>query len=681
MPQDGLQDDRSFFDQTIEKKILSSVSARQLFDRSECRQIEKKIDEIVSQGRQGLYKKQTVDRAPLRTKYFFGEGYTYGGQLKTRGPGNERLYPKGEVDPIPDWIHKLVIKPIEESGMVRKDWVNSAVVNDYLPGGCIVSHIDPPQLFDRPIITASFLSNSSLSFGCKFSFKPISVSSPLAQVPVSRGCVLSMEGFSADEVTHCIRPEDITERRAVVILRHVPHSAPRMTYRDLEELRRLEEQKNKHWQKERKPERQRSRSPQRRSRRSMSEEKRRSRKRRYSRSPKRRTEPDKKPRSYSSSRTSSNSRSCSPKISFTNRQVLLPKLQPAVPGFVQNQKVKMKNQEELSHDEKITKTVSKITENLEMDREEAAFQRRLEKLKVKISNEMESAKLRESSDKEDLKKSQTNSLDESENETPDIVGDKSRKESGENVGLKHEVNELKKELRELKEVIKGLKTEPTKCEKKEALNSDTSDKSGDEEDTKTINAVDIISREIRTTILSKTRTTTKATYLIIKAERKKKLLKSKLIELKKEKKKIAEKVNKTSYGTTFRQKVKKQKFRTNQDTSTGSDSDDVDDIDGKYLMEAIKQRLEKKIKDDYKKFGQGSKNKRRHKDKDHKSLHRKRTADRHDREGRMSRSVRKEAMDTEQGNWTEGEEKKKEERRGEQKQSLAEAVRKKIVLK
>lgn len=46
-------------------------------------------------------------------------------------------------------------------------WINSAVVNDYQPGGCIVSHIDPPHLFSRPIVTASFFSDSKLSFGCK----------------------------------------------------------------------------------------------------------------------------------------------------------------------------------------------------------------------------------------------------------------------------------------------------------------------------------------------------------------------------------------------------------------------------------------------------------------------------------------------------------------------------------
>ena len=87
--------------------------------------------------------------------------------MAERGAGHEKLYPRGEVDPIPDWLTELVIRPVEESGLVRAGWLNSAVINDYLPGGCIVSHIDPPHLFSRPIITVSFFSDSYLSFGCK----------------------------------------------------------------------------------------------------------------------------------------------------------------------------------------------------------------------------------------------------------------------------------------------------------------------------------------------------------------------------------------------------------------------------------------------------------------------------------------------------------------------------------
>lgn len=70
--------------------------------------------------------------------------------MKERGAGKEKLYPSGEVDPIPDWIFDLIVDPIVKAGILpHRTQVNSAVINDYLPGGCIVSHIDPPQIFDR----------------------------------------------------------------------------------------------------------------------------------------------------------------------------------------------------------------------------------------------------------------------------------------------------------------------------------------------------------------------------------------------------------------------------------------------------------------------------------------------------------------------------------------------------
>ena len=45
-------------------------------------------------------------------------------------------------------------------------------------------------------------------------------------------------GFAADGITHCVRPEDVPHRRAVIILRHVPDSAPRLTFHELDRLRR-----------------------------------------------------------------------------------------------------------------------------------------------------------------------------------------------------------------------------------------------------------------------------------------------------------------------------------------------------------------------------------------------------------------------------------------------------------
>ncbi|XP_069066196.1 RNA demethylase ALKBH5 isoform X2 [Pleurodeles waltl] len=213
--------------------VKHGIRQMRLFSPEECSRIESRIDDVVRAAEKGLYKEHTVDRAPLRNKYFFGEGYTYGAQLQKRGPGQERLYPKGDVDEIPSWVHQLVIRKLEQHRVIPEGFVNSAVINDYQPGGCIVSHVDPIHIFERPIVSVSFFSDSALCFGCKFQFKPIRVSEPVVFLPVRRGSVTILSGYAADEITHCIRPQDIKERRAVIILRK-----PRILEMDKEENRR-----------------------------------------------------------------------------------------------------------------------------------------------------------------------------------------------------------------------------------------------------------------------------------------------------------------------------------------------------------------------------------------------------------------------------------------------------------
>lgn len=210
------------------RRVKSGIEQKSIFTPEECAAIEGKIDEVVAIAEAGRYREHTVDRAPLRNKYFFGEGYTYGAQLEKRGPGQERLYAKGEVDDIPDWVHELVIKRLVSHGVVPEGFVNSAVINDYQPGGCIVSHVDPQHIFARPIVSVSFFSDSALCFGCRFQFKPIRVSEPVHILPVKRGSVTILSGYAADDITHCIRPQDIKERRAVIILRKTKPDAPRV---------------------------------------------------------------------------------------------------------------------------------------------------------------------------------------------------------------------------------------------------------------------------------------------------------------------------------------------------------------------------------------------------------------------------------------------------------------------
>ena len=186
----GYSDTDSDDDRISERRqILSGIKQHRFFKKQDITVIEDKINEIVEQANRGHFKTRTVDRAPLRVKYFFGEGYTYGKQMEERGPGQEKLFPKGEIDEIPNWIQKLVIRPLVKAGIVEKDFVDSVVINDYQPGGCIVSHVDPLHIFERPIISVSFFSSGVLSFGCKFSFNPIRTSKPIASAPLDIGCV------------------------------------------------------------------------------------------------------------------------------------------------------------------------------------------------------------------------------------------------------------------------------------------------------------------------------------------------------------------------------------------------------------------------------------------------------------------------------------------------------------
>jgi len=117
---------------------------------------------------------------------------------------------------------------LEKAGVVETGFINSVVINDYAPGGCIVSHVDPRHIFERPILSASFFSDSALSFGCKFFFKPIRVTEPIVCLPINRGVVTVLDGYAANNVTHCVRPQDVTHRRAVIIFRRVLDNAPRL---------------------------------------------------------------------------------------------------------------------------------------------------------------------------------------------------------------------------------------------------------------------------------------------------------------------------------------------------------------------------------------------------------------------------------------------------------------------
>lgn len=216
------------------------------YGESQCLQIENLVDSTERRAAAGQFiGKHTVDSTPRRTKYFFGNGYTYGYGKR----GSEELLPVGAVDAIPTWIHDLVIQPLVDCGIVEDGWIDSVVMNDYRVGGCIVAHVDPPQLFARPILSSSFFCPAQLVFGA--SFDPERTTPPVYTQALSRGSVLLMDGYSANEVTHGMRPEDMFgTRRVSIVLRHVLKKAPIIAHQvpiDLEERRRLIREVQGHW--------------------------------------------------------------------------------------------------------------------------------------------------------------------------------------------------------------------------------------------------------------------------------------------------------------------------------------------------------------------------------------------------------------------------------------------------
>ena len=126
-------------------------------------------------------------------QYTFGEGYNcQSPSSKRQGVGGdmrEKLYPRGKVDEIPKWLKALVIEPLEDAGLLKEEWVNCVVINDYyngttlfivikttvcfgdnkthVAGGCDEPRIEPPQLFDRPLLSISFFDNAFIAFGTR----------------------------------------------------------------------------------------------------------------------------------------------------------------------------------------------------------------------------------------------------------------------------------------------------------------------------------------------------------------------------------------------------------------------------------------------------------------------------------------------------------------------------------
>merc|ERR1712032_188126 len=123
-----------------------------------------------------------------------------------------------------------LVRPLEERGVVPPGWIDSVVMNEYYVGSSIVGHVDPPQLFARPIVTASFFCPARLVFGA--SFDPERRVPPVFSQYLPPGCVLVFDGYAANRVTHGIRPEDLLgHRRVSIVFRHAIKPSPDAIHR------------------------------------------------------------------------------------------------------------------------------------------------------------------------------------------------------------------------------------------------------------------------------------------------------------------------------------------------------------------------------------------------------------------------------------------------------------------
>ena len=150
-----------------------------------------KIDRLVSLG--GLVR---------RTKLFYDYKYSYlkdkknpSGIFKTTNqPGEGR----------PEWLIKLAEEIRKKVDPDRIEPFDQIVFNCYGKAGSIAVHQDSKDLFERPIVSLRLFDSSVLSFGAY----GVGMIDREYKVPLPRGVVTLMEGFAADNISHCIKAED-----------------------------------------------------------------------------------------------------------------------------------------------------------------------------------------------------------------------------------------------------------------------------------------------------------------------------------------------------------------------------------------------------------------------------------------------------------------------------------------
>eukprot|EP01084_Bolivina_argentea_P248752 416165_1 len=214
--------------------MINATAYTNVFTETELQNIETLLETIQTQSEQNQNKykhtsqheyRGTKKKVLVRTKHFFGVRYLWGDQLKQEG--KDKKIGQGlrvDVDEIPQPLTESIVKKLVKYEIIADNWVQGIAFNMYKDGTeGLGPHFDDKIRFERPIVTLRLFSDARIAFdtdlyGC---------SNGAFSIPLPRGCVLKLEknGFASDGIKHTIRPDDMFEKSAAVILRRFRESA------------------------------------------------------------------------------------------------------------------------------------------------------------------------------------------------------------------------------------------------------------------------------------------------------------------------------------------------------------------------------------------------------------------------------------------------------------------------
>lgn len=104
------------------------------FNAEEIQQIEKNVTDLNDEIRGGslpstcFHHTTKSNRGITRTKTFFGARYMWTSEQKKDSECERAKGIRVDVPPVPEWIHRMIQQPLEESKLLEKDFMNSAAI-------------------------------------------------------------------------------------------------------------------------------------------------------------------------------------------------------------------------------------------------------------------------------------------------------------------------------------------------------------------------------------------------------------------------------------------------------------------------------------------------------------------------------------------------------------------------